>query len=52
MYEDYIRMTKYLVELAAEAERTLARSLRLDLPVSSPASGRSDQSEALGLAST
>ncbi len=51
MYRDYIRMTKYLVDLAAEAERVLALSLQIQLPINSRASGRSDQSGASDSAS-
>lgn len=51
MYSDYIDLAKYLVELAADAERVLARSLSVVLPVNSPASGRSDRSGASDLAS-
>ena len=43
MYGDYIKMAKYLVDLAEEAERVLARSLDIKPPINSPASGRSDR---------
>jgi hypothetical protein len=48
MYRDYIKLAKYLVDLAAEAERVLAASLEIELPVNIPASGRSNQSTASG----
>jgi hypothetical protein len=42
MYRDYIKMAKYLIDLSAEAERVLAQSLEIELPVNNPASGRSN----------
>jgi hypothetical protein len=48
LYEDYIRMTKYLVLLAEDAQRTLARSLGLAPPLNSPVSAPSFQSTASG----
>ncbi len=47
VYEDYIRMTKYLVLLAEDAQRTLARSLGLP-PLNSPVSDPSFPSMASG----
>ena len=46
MYHDYISMAKYLVDLADEAERVLAHSLGIELPISSLASVPSDPSGA------
>jgi hypothetical protein len=46
MYEDYVRMMKYLVQLADDAERALERSLGITPGVSNPAAVRSSPSAA------
>ena len=47
MYEDYVRMMKYLVQLADDAQRALEVSLGLVPATSNPAAGRSSRSAAL-----
>jgi hypothetical protein len=47
MYEDYVRMMKYLVQLADDAQRALEQSLRIAPAISNPAAGRSSRSTAL-----
>jgi hypothetical protein len=51
MFQDYIRMAKYLVQLAQDAERTLSQSLGIGSPISSSAAARSSRSRVSGLAS-
>ena len=46
VYEDYIRMSKYLVLLAADAQGTLARSLGLVQPLPNPVRDQSVRSDA------
>jgi len=50
MYRDYIRMTKYLILLAEEAERTLSRSLGIAPLVNNSAVAQSSRSGASGRA--
>ena len=50
IYQDYVRMMKYLVLLADDADRALSRSLGIRPPVSSQASDQSSPSEASGQA--
>jgi hypothetical protein len=51
MFQDYVRMMKYLVQLGNDAERTLSRSLEAAALASSSAGDRSSQSEASAPAS-
>ena len=51
MFQDYVRMMKFLVQLGDEAERALSLSLGVAAPVSSLVEGRSSLSGASGPAS-